>query len=295
MLHGEADGVPGLAVDRYADTLIVHADSAQALRRWEPLLRSELEPRFARAFEKVHPPQASRLSARERAERAPREPLWGTHLPRIETLEDGVRYEIRPSDGLSVGLFLDMREVRAWLRANSTGRRVLNLFAYTCSFGVCAARGSAARVLNLDLSRRYLEWGQANYRLNGVAVDDRDFVYGDAFDWLARFARRGECWDIVILDPPSFSTTRSGAFSVERDYVRLATLAARVAAPGGMLIAATNHAGTYDERFDAWLAEAVAAAERGARALQRWHEPVPDFPVPPGRAPYLKVRALALD
>lgn len=295
LVHGEADGIPGLAVDRYADTLIVHADSSRVAQAWEPVLRAEFEPRFARAFQKLHPTQASRLTARERAVHAPREPMWGTDVATIEALENGVRYEIRPADGLSVGLFLDMREVRTWLRANSANRRVLNLFAYTCSFGVCATLAGAARVLNLDLSRRYLEWGQANYRLNGLPVDGRDFVYGDAFDWLARFARRGEMWDIVILDPPSFSSTRSGAFSVERDYVRLASLAARTVAPGGMLIAATNHAGTYDERFDAWLAEALAAAQRHAGPPQRWHEPLPDFPVPPGRAPYLKVRALALE
>jgi len=219
--------------------------------------------------------------------------VWGPPRPETEVLEDGVRYLVRPDAGLSVGLFLDMREVRGWLRTNAARRRVLNLFAYTCSFGVNAALGGAARVLNLDLSRGYLDWGKTNYRLNRLSVDDRDFVYGDAFDWLGRFARRGERFDLVIVDPPSFSST---PFSVTRDYPRLVEAAARTVAPAGILLAATNHAGTSDDRFEAWLQNGLTLAGRYGRVVQRWHEPRLDFPMPPGRGqPYLKVRALVLD
>jgi 23S rRNA (cytosine1962-C5)-methyltransferase len=150
-------------------------------------------------------------------------------------------------------------------------------------------------VVNLDLSRNSLSWGQENYVANGLAVDPKDFVYGDALDWLARFARRQQSFDLVIVDPPSFSTSRRGTFSAERDYVRLATAAARVVAPGGILLAATNHAGISGMRFDAVLARGVSEAERPARLLRRWHEPALDFPVAPGDHPYLKVRALILD
>jgi 23S rRNA (cytosine1962-C5)-methyltransferase len=189
-------------------------------------------------------------------------------------------------------LFLDMREVREWLRAVSRHQRVLNLFAYTCSFGVCAALGGATRVVNLDLSRTYLEWGKANYALNGLAADGRDFIYGDALDWLGRFARRSEVFELVIVDPPSFSTT---PFSVTRDYPRLVALAAQVLAPRGVLLAATNHAQTSGARFDQWLDDGLRKASRRATLLRSWHEPKEDFPVPRGQWPYLKVRALQLD
>jgi 23S rRNA (cytosine1962-C5)-methyltransferase len=182
--------------------------------------------------------------------------------------------------------------VRQWLREEATRRSVLNLFAYTCSFGVVASVGGAARVLNLDLSRPYLEWGKLNYKLNGLAIDEHDFVYGDALDWLGRFARRGERFDLVIVDPPSFSST---PFSITRDYARLVELAARVISPAGILLAAANHAGTSDGRFDSWLRAGLAAASRSGHLLERWHEPDVDFPVGPGRWPYLKVRALVLD
>jgi 23S rRNA (cytosine1962-C5)-methyltransferase len=188
-----------------------------------------------------------------------------------------------------------MREVRAWIREAADGQSVLNLFAYTCSFGVCAMLGGAARVLNIDLSRAYLEWGRANYALNGLEANPKDFVYGDALDWLRRFERRAERFDLVIVDPPSFSSSRGRTFSIERDYPRLAQAAARVVAPGGILLAATNHAGTSDASFDALLRTAVGAAARAFRLERRWHEPSTDFPLAAGGGPYLKVRALALE
>jgi 23S rRNA (cytosine1962-C5)-methyltransferase len=207
-------------------------------------------------------------------------------------LEHGVRYLARPNSGLSVGLFLDMREVRAWVREVAAGRRVLNLFAYTCAFGVCATLTGAKRVLNIDLSRSALEWGRTNYTLNSCPIDPYDFVRGDALDWLKRFARRGEQFDLVIVDPPSFSTSGRGAFSVERDFPTLAEAAARVVAPGGILLAATNHAGITDRQFDQRLSAGLGAAGRVAELVRTWHEPMPDFPVARGRRPYLKVRAL---
>lgn len=206
--------------------------------------------------------------------------------------EHGVRYLVRPGAGLSVGLFLDMREVRLWLRGTVEGRSVLNLFAYTCSLGACAALGGASRVVNVDVSRQYLEWGKANYVLNGCALDERDFIYGDAFDWLQRFARRDQLFDVVIVDPPSFSST---PFSVTRDFPKLVQASASVLAHGGLLLAATNHAATSDRRFEEWLWAGVHAAGRRGRVTRRWHEPDADFPVASGSRPYLKVRALELD
>ena len=283
--------MPGLAIDRYADVAVIHAGSPELLRRWLAAIRADLAG-FGAAYAKVHPRAASRVTPDEVRRLAPDQPVWGAAVDEVEVIEHGVRYLARPGAGLSVGLFLDMREVRGWLRGAAGGRRVLNLFAYTCAFGVSAALGGAARVLNLDLSRGYLDWGKANYRLNELPVEDRDFVSGDAFDWLGRFARRGERFDVVIVDPPSFSST---PFSVTRDYPRLVEAAARTVAPAGILLVATNHAGTSDDRFDAWLQNGLTLAGRHGQVVQRWHEPRLDFPQAPGRRPYLKVRALNLD
>jgi 23S rRNA (cytosine1962-C5)-methyltransferase len=285
LVNGAGDGLPGVAIDRLDDVLVVHVEQAELV----PDLQS-IQPAFRAGYVKIHPLQASR------ARDIPSRQAWGDPIDGVVVRENGLMYLTRPAGGLATGLFLDMREVRAWVRQVTAGKRVLNLFAYTCAFGVSALAGGAQRVLNLDVSRRYLGWGQENYTLNGLPVDARDFVYGDALDWLGRFARRDQRFDLVIVDPPSFSSTdQGGAFSAQRDYPRLAEAAARVVAAGGILLAATNHAGISSTRFDALLARGVAGAGRQARGSRAWHEPAIDFPVPARGTPYLKVRALVLE
>lgn len=272
--------------------MVIHADSAALLDRWRGPLEAELAE-FSSAYVKVHPRRPSRLSpASERHSHASSEPVWGRPVEEIDVVEAGAHYLVKPGGGLSVGLFVDMREVRAWLHTAARGRTVLNLFAYTCSFGVSASLGGARRVLNIDVSRQALAWGQTNYGLNDLHADPHDFVFGDAFDWLGRFARRDDRFEVVILDPPSFSST---PFAIRRDYARLVAAAARVVLPGGMLLAATNHSSTSDERFDAWLDEGLTHARRHAQLVRRWREPAVDFPVPTGQRAYLKVRALVVD
>jgi 23S rRNA (cytosine1962-C5)-methyltransferase len=282
LVHDAADGFPGVAVDRFDDVVVVHAEPGAEV--------PDLRALGATGYVKIHPRQASRMPVRPSTQSA-----WGEPVERAMVLEHGARYVVKPAAGLSVGLFLDMREVRGWLREQSAGRTVLNLFAYTCSFGVSASLGGATRVLNLDLSKAYLAWGRENYALNDLPVDPRDFVFGDALDWLARFGRRGERFDLVLVDPPSFSTTGRRAFSVERDYAALMEAAAQVVASRGILVAATNHAGISATRFDSFVARGLRDAGREGRLMERWHEPDIDFPVPPGGHPYLQVLALALD
>jgi 23S rRNA (cytosine1962-C5)-methyltransferase len=205
--------------------------------------------------------------------------------------ENGLPYLIRPGAGLSVGLFLDMRETRAWVRAHAAGRTVLNCFAYTCGFGVAAAMGGAARVVNLDAARGVLEWGRANYRLNGLAPADQDFIFGDAFDWLKRFARRRQTFDCVILDPPSYATTKRTRFSISRDYADLVALAAPLVASSGWLIACANAAELPQRAFIKQLRAGLEAShvDRPARITHTTHEPGLDFPVARGDSPYLKI------
>jgi 23S rRNA (cytosine1962-C5)-methyltransferase len=292
LINGVADGAPGVSVDRYADVAVVHADTPSVVDPWLPAIREVTTPLCSTAYVKVHPPTATRLRHEERRVLAPAEPAWGPPRPEVIVIENGVRYLVRLEAGLSVGLFLDMREVRQWLRSQCAGRTVLNLFAYTCSLGVCAALGRARRVVNVDVSRPYLAWGKANYAVNALPVDERDFIYGDAFDWLKRFARRTETFDVVIVDPPSFSST---PLAVTRDYPRLTAAASRVVSRNGLLLTATNHAQTGDVRFDAWLDEGLSLAARRGREVGRWHEPSVDFPVAHGARPHLKVRTLELD
>lgn len=292
LLHQAADGFPGLTVDRFADVLVANLYDAQTLSAGQTQFLKELPAAVnARAvYVKYRPRQASGLSDAERAALAPAAPFAGEAVPEVVVREHGRRFLIRPGAGLSVGLFLDMRETRSWVNAHAAGRTVLNCFAYTCGFGVAAAAGGAARVVNLDLARPALDWGRENYRLNGLDSADQDFIFGDALDWLARFARRGQTFDIVLLDPPSYATSKKRRFSAARDYAELAARALPVTAPGGWLIACANAAELPEAAFIKQLRAGLASAEgRPARLTRTAHEPAPDFAPAPGDSPYLKI------
>lgn len=154
--------------------------------------------------------------------------------------ESAIRFWIDFDAGYSQGIFLDQRDNRSRVRALSGGANVLNCFAYTCAFGVFAALGGASTV-NLDLSRRYLDWGKRNYELNGIDPASHDFIFGDTFDWLKRFRKKGRRFDLVILDPPTFSRNEKGqVFTVESGFGDLVALSAALLNEGGQILCTTN-------------------------------------------------------
>lgn len=292
LVNGAADGLPGLTLDRYRDVLVASIYDDGMIAPFAELAEST---GVTSVYVKYRPRQASQLSDAELQQLAPTEPVSGPPRPEIIAHEDGLAYIIRPGEGLSVGLFPDMREGRGRVRAWARGARVLNTFAYTCGFGVAALAGGAARVLNLDLSKGALAWGQDNYRANGFSPNPYDFVYGDVFDWLGRLARRGEQFELVILDPPGFSRTKTRRFVAAQDYDELAALAARVTAPGGLLYACCNVAELPRRAFRERVLAGLAAAGRKGEITGVYHEPALDFPVPAGEEPYLKMLAVRLD
>lgn len=291
-LNGEADGLPGVTVDLFGDVAVVSGYDVDDLL---PVAQaaSAVVPLRA-AYAKHRPKEARTVQAESRELRAPHTPLLGAPVEALDVREAGLVYRIRPADGLAVGLYLDMREARAWLRAHARGRTVLNCFAYTCGFAVAARAGGAVRVVNVDLSRRALEWGEENARLNGQVPGSGEDLAGDVFDWLRRFARREERFEMVILDPPGFARGRSGPFSAVRDWPRLAAAAAEVVAPRGILLAACNVAALEGRRFEAALSAGIRRAGRSATDLARPGPSPIDFPTPAGEEPPLKVRALRL-
>lgn len=171
--------------------------------------------------------------------------------------------------------------------ADRKNREVLNVFAYTCAFSVCAAR-VGARVTSLDLSRKYLDWGRRNFELNGLDPEAHDFIYGDAFDWMRRLAKKSRLFDLVILDPPTFSQSKqSGVFRAEKDYGRLVHQALPLIKPGGVLFASSNAASWAKARFLGTVREAVASAKRSI-LTERFCPQPPDFPVSRAEPAYLK-------
>lgn len=299
LVNAAADGLPGLTVDRYGDALVVSLydddDRLPPAAIPSALTDALVEATRARAvYVKYRPQQASRVAEEDRSLLASPLPVYGPDLGEFVAHEDGRAYLIRPGEGLSVGLFPDMREGRGRVAAWAAGRTVLNTFAYTCGFGVAALAGGAARVLNLDLSKVALAWGQENYRANSFTPDPHDFVFGDVFDWLTRLAKRGTRFDLVILDPPGFSRTKGRKFAAAQDYAGLAELAGRVLAPGGRLLACCNVAELPWRSFRERVLAGLAAAGRAATVQGVYHEPALDFPTPMGQEPYLKMVWLQL-
>jgi 23S rRNA (cytosine1962-C5)-methyltransferase len=297
LLNAEGDGVPGVTLDLFGEVGLLsfyEALSPEEESTWVAALLEALHEERERAplralYLKRRPREARVVANTEKDRLAPELPAWGERVPELVVKENGLSFLIRPAQGLSVGLYLDMRDVRAWVQRAARGKTVLNCFSYTCAFGVAATAGGAARVLNLDLSRRVLDWGEENARLNGQGVSRRDFLAGDVFDWLGRLARKGEAFDLVILDPPSFAKGRSGVFSAAKDYASLAALGAAVTAKGGTLLACCNQESWSQEKFEAACRTGISGAERPLLKLERLGASDVDFP---GSA--LKVFALGL-
>ena len=188
-----------LTVDRYAGRLYV------AVYAGKPDLDpDDLRNGIATALEtdadRIHFKTRERQTGKQQYEKLDE---IGREFP---VLEYGHRFYVNLHDYLDTGLFLDHRETRRMVGEEAAGKRVLNLFAYTCSFGVYAAAAGADRVDNLDLSNTYLDWGKRNFTLNDLDPAAHGFLREDALAWLRKAP--GQKYDLVVLDPPTFSNSK---------------------------------------------------------------------------------------
>jgi len=193
-----------------------------------------------------------------------------------EVREAGVTYGLDFAGGYSAGLFVDQRANRARLQAWKP-KRVLNTFAYTCSFSVVAALAGAETV-SVDLSKRSLTRGEGNFARNGLDPKaGHRFIADDVLAVLPRLARRGGKFDAIILDPPTFSRNQAGAaFQVQRDFGQLVTLALEVAAPGAKILLSVNHSAMRVADLE-WAARtALKLAGQSGRFIPS--AALPDFP-----------------
>jgi 23S rRNA (cytosine1962-C5)-methyltransferase len=171
--------------------------------------------------------------------------------------------------------------------APPTRIEVLNAFAYTCGFSVCAAK-AGARTTSIDLSKKYLEWGKRNFELNRLNPAEHEFIYGDVFDWFRRLAKKRRLFDVVLLDPPTFSQSKeSGIFRAEKDYSKLIALALPLLKREGVLFASTNAADWTAEEFLKTIELGIGSSKRKIIRFQYFPQP-PDFPILRQERAYLK-------
>lgn len=298
LIHGASDGWSGLGVDKLGDYLLSQSELALTDDQ-QTELRQLQEFTYARGiYHKIQTHQTRKMTVSDASPRL----VTGAVAPeRFVIYENGLRFELSFSEGYSVGLFLDQRDNRhrlvsghvaadfelPWVRRTSPTPDVLNAFAYTCAFSVCAAR-AGAKTTSIDLSKKYLEWGKRNFELNGLDPRQHDFIYGDVFDWFRRLAKKQRLFDVILLDPPTFSQSKeSGMFRAEKDYAKLIALAMPLLKQRGVLFASTNAADWQPEDFLKTLEIAVQSSKRKISQRHYFPQP-PDFPISHAEPAYLK-------
>lgn len=242
LVDGRGDQLDGITIDAFAGRWLIQTRPGLHLSALPPDLG------YRSLYHKL-----LSLEKREIPTHLAGESLSGPFLVQ----ENGCKFWIDFQAGYSQGLFLDQRDNRSELRRRCAGKTVLNAFAYTCGFGVAAALGGA-RTVNVDLSQNHLDWGKRNFSANGIDPLAHDFMYGDMFDWLRRFDRRGRRFDLVVLDPPTFSRDRrSHVFRLEHDYGSLVEAACRLLNPEGTLLCCANTHRLTGAHFRAVLRSAL--------------------------------------
>lgn len=160
----------------------------------------------------------------------------------FNVLEYGLTFKVNLVDYLDTGLFLDHRETRRMVAAISKGKRVLNLFAYTCSFSVHAAAAGATFTKSVDMSNTYTAWGKDNFKLNSLSLKNNEIVRADCLKFLDDEIATGTTYDIIIIDPPTISRSKKmdQLFDIQVDYVSLVSKALRLLSKDGVIFFSTN-------------------------------------------------------
>ena len=274
-IHGENDDLPGIRVDCWGDQLSVVLDSPSLLKLLDPLVEVLTTSRETAAVwlswrlaEGVEIPKGG----------LPDGLIWGkADRSEVEVTELGVKMGARPWDGLAAGVYADMRDLRRWLEPHWMGRRVLNTFAFTGLFSVAAAVHGATEVTTVDLSAGCVDRARENFQRNGIDPENHVFDVRDTFKALDAFRRKGDRFDIVIADPPSFSHSDDGTWSATRDYARLVASCLRVLRPGGWLIMASNQGSVSPKEFKKYVLQGSHRAKRPLRLVHTTSPPL-DFP-----------------
>jgi 23S rRNA (cytosine1962-C5)-methyltransferase len=291
LIHAEADGLPGLIIDRFGAVLAVQANAAGMDR---------LLPHVLDALQGLLNPEAIVLRNDSPARTLEGLPLEardaaGTIGGKVELEEGGALFLADVLAGQKTGWFFDQRENRAFVAALASGARVLDLYCYSGGFAVSAARQGAVSVVGIDRSEPALALAAEAARRNGVG-DLCEFRRADVFAEAAALAGKGERFDIVVADPPAFARSKRDVPAALRGYRKLARLAAQLTAPGGFLFLASCSHNVGAAEFTEAATRGLADAGRGARILRSAGASA-DHPVHPAlpESAYLKALTLALD
>ncbi|MET0594152.1 MAG: class I SAM-dependent rRNA methyltransferase [Polyangiaceae bacterium] len=275
LCHGEGDRVPGVVIDRYAETAVLRLDG-DAISVWTTELTDGLWPLL------------ESLGIRSFALRAPRgaegedklRPIAGAPPPdKVTVRENGIAMVVDLARGQKTGAFLDQRDNRRRVRDLSRGRRVLNLFSYAGGFSTAAALGGATHVTSVDIAQAAHATAQESMRANDIDPSAHSFVTADAFAFLESAHKKGQRWDVVISDPPSFAPNEKSRPRALTAYRKLHRACAAVLTDGGIFCASSCSSHVSAEEFATTLDD--GAVGRSDLSLVEMHGAPWDHPTTP--------------
>jgi len=273
--NAESDYLPGLVVDRYADWLVVQFLTL-GVERWREEIVDALVA--LAAPHGIYERSDVDVRAKEGLEQRTGL-LWGEEPPElVQVLENGQRFLVDVREGHKTGFYLDQRENRAQLSKLCTNAEVLDAFAYSGGFGVCAAAGAASRVTLVDSSAPALELARRNFELNHLADRDIEYAEGDVFSVLRGYRAQERRFDVVVLDPPKLAHSRREVKQAARAYKDVNLLAFQLLKPGGALFTFSCSGAVSADLFQKIVFGAAVDAERKAQIVGRMMQG-PDHPV----------------
>lgn len=278
LIFGEADFLPGIVVDKFADVLVVES-LALGIDRWKGVIVEALKKVLAEDgihIRGVYERSDAKVRLQEGMERV-KGFLGEPFDTKVEIVENGVRYMVDVEDGQKTGFFLDQKNNRAAVGRLCKGKKVLDCFTHTGSFALNAGMAGAESVLGVDASQLAVEQARENARLNGLEERVR-FECADVFELLPRLERQGERYDVVILDPPAFTKSRNSVKNATKGYREINLRGMKLVQDGGFLATCSCSHFMEPELFAKTIREAAAGAHRRLRQVE-FRTQGPDHPI----------------
>ena len=278
LIFGEADFLPGIVVDKFADVLVV-----ESLALGIDKLKQQILDAVKRVLAKdgitvrgIYERSDAKVREQEGMERY-KGFIGEPFDTRVEIVENGVKYIVDVEDGQKTGFFLDQKKNRAAMHSVCKGKRVLDCFTHTGSFALNAGIAGATEVIGVDASELGVEQARKNARLNGLE-DKVSFVCADVFDFLPALEEKGEKFDVVILDPPAFTKSRNSIKNAVKGYREINVRGMKLVKNGGFLATCSCSHFMDPELFHKTIMEAARGAHKRLRQVE-FRTQAPDHPI----------------
>ena len=268
LIFGEADFLPGIVVDKFSDVLVVES-LALGIDRWKPVILEKLKKVLAEdgiTIRGVYERSDAKVRLQEGMERY-KGFIGEPFDTKVQIVENGVKYMVDVQDGQKTGFFLDQKYNRLAVQRLCPGKRVLDCFTHTGSFALNAGIAGAASVLGVDASELGVNQARENAELNGLS-DRVEFLCADVFDLLPELEKKGEKFDVVILDPPAFTKSRASIKNAVKGYREINMRGLKLVKDGGYLATCSCSHFMDPELFAKTIREAAASSHKRLRQVE---------------------------